>query len=202
VIPDNAENKQRHTGAGRYPGAKMNDLTVYNKIKDLMHTGDGLGFQNTAPISRLIMWRTRKDGPIPLCHWGGIVRIEQFEGVEQSRYTLEAPARGFLLYRLSEYIKRYPGHIYWYPLRPEFEPYRNEIGKQAISLIGTPYDYLNLVKQAIIKCNANARAMFCSEAWQIITENAARHLCNKQTKALTPAAMWKLGCYNEPIKII
>jgi len=178
----------------------MNDLTVYNSIRDLMQTGDGLGFQNTGLVSKAIMWKTRNDGPIALSHWGGIVRAWSYEGGR--RFSIEAMSIGFYPDILSNYIKNYPGHIYWYPLKDEWEPYRDQIGCQILSMIGTGYDWLGVAKQLIIKANASARRLFCSEAWQIGLKNVAPQLCNAEDKALTPTGMCNLGCYKEPVKLI
>ena len=180
----------------------MNDLKVYNSIRDLMKTGDGLGFANTGLVSWAIKWKTNNDGPISLSHWGGIVRGGDYEGAECRRYTIEAMSIGFYPDILSNYIKDYPGHIYWYPLKDEWEPYRILIGAQILSMIGTGYDWLGVAKQLIAKSNASARRLFCSEAWQIGLQNVAPHLCNPINKALTPTGMHKLGCYQEPIKLI
>lgn len=181
----------------------MNDLTIYNRVKRQMQTGDGLGFQNTGFISRAIMFKTRKDGPIPLSHWGGLVRAGAYEGLEERRYTIEAMDFGFYPDILSNYIKDYPGHIYWYPLKDEWNNYRVKIGEGILSMIGTKYDWLGVAKQLLIKISANGRRLFCSEAWQIGLQNVAPHLClDTQGKALTPTGMYRLGCFKKPVKLI
>lgn len=181
----------------------MNDLTTYNSIKLEMFTGDGLGFQNVGIIPSLIRWKTKGDGPIPLSHWGGIIRFPEYEGKETRRYTVEAESNGFYPRILSNYIKDYKGHIFWYPLKPEWEPYRNQIGADILSMIGIGYDFLGAVKCGLIKTSADMRHLFCSEAWQVGLQNTAPKLCNDVGGvSLTPAGMWKLGCFEEPIKII
>lgn len=181
----------------------MNDLTIYNKVKEAMQTGDGLGFQNTGLISKMIMWKTKGDGPIALSHWGGLIRAGAYEGAECRRYTIEAMDSGFYPDILSNYIKDYPGHIYWYPLKPEWDEYRTKIGEGILSMVGTKYDWLSVASQLLIKASANARRLFCSEAWQIGLQNVAPQLCaDTKGKALTPSGMWKLGCFKEPVKLI
>lgn len=166
-----------------------------------MKTGDGLGFQNVSIGSRLIMWGTKHDGPIQLSHWGGIVRLPQYEG--ERRYSVESEASGFQLMHLSAYINNYKGHIYCYPLKDEWEPYRDKIGSDILSMVGIGYDFLGALKSGLGTCNADLRHLFCSEAWQIGYQNTAPHLCNDVFgRALTPAAMWSLGCFKNPIQII
>jgi hypothetical protein len=180
----------------------MNDLSLYYSIRDAMKTGDGLGFQNTGVIPWLIRWRTKDDGPIPLSHWGGIIRVEHYEGSENRRYTVEAESDGFYPRILSDYIKDYDGHIYYYPLKDEWEPYRNKIGCDIFSMLGRGYDFLGVVKKFFINVNADARHLFCSEGWQIGYQNTAPQLCNDVKTSLTPGAMWRLGIFKEPIQIL
>jgi hypothetical protein len=184
-------------------GQNMNDLSTYLKYRDLMKTGDGLGFQNVEIVSKIIMYATKGDGPIPLSHWGGIVRAGIYEGVENRRFTIEAMSIGFYPDILSNYIKNYRGHIYWYPLKDEWEPYRNKIGEQTLSMIGIGYAWLGVVKRFFAKTNANARRLFCSQAWEVGLQNVAPHLCNDVGGvSLTPTGMWALGAFKEPIKLI
>jgi len=181
----------------------MNDLTIYNQVRDSMKTGDGLGFQNVGIVSEIIMWATKDDGPIPLSHWAGLVRAGTYEGAEERRFTVEAMSIGFYPDILSDYIKNYPGHIYWYQLKDEWEPYRDQIGVQTLSMIGIGYAWLGVVKRFFIKTNANARRLFCSEAWEIGLQNVAPKLCNDVGGvSLTPTGMWALGAFKKPIKLI
>ena len=183
----------------------MNDLTIYNSIRDQMKTGDGLGFQNVGIIPSLIRWKTKGDGPISLSHWGGIVRFPDYEAEagDERRYTVEAEANGFYPRILSNYIKNYKGHIYYYALKDEWEPYHNQIGTDILSMLGTGYDFLGALKSGLGKCNADIRHLFCSEGWQIGYQNTAPQLCKDVGGiSLTPAGMWKLGCFKEPIRIL
>lgn len=184
-----------------------NDLTTYNLVKDLMLTGDGLGFANVGLISKAIMCKTKEDvdpyNSIKLSHFGGIIRAGLYEGTEQRRFTMEAMSMGFYPDILSKYIINYPGHIYWYPLKDEWEPYRELIGIQILSMIGIGYDYFGIVKQLVMKVSESARKLWCSEAWEVGLQNVAPQLCNDVKKVgLTPTGMWKLGVYKTPIKLI
>jgi hypothetical protein len=172
----------------------MNDLSIYNAIKDQMKTGDQLGFQNISLISKLILWRTGKDGPIPFSHWGGIIRMKEYEGLERHRFTLEALSIGFYPDCLSHYIQNYSGHIWWFPLKDEWNPIRQELGEKAMNLIGTKYDYKSLLKQILGSVSSDAHRLFCSEAWFIIMGLSG--------KAPNPTQMPSLGVYKDPIKLI
>jgi hypothetical protein len=69
-------------------------------------------------------------------------------------------------------------------------------------MVGTGYDWLGVAKQALLKVNASARRLFCSEAWQIGLQLVAPQLCEPVEKALTPTGMYKLGCFKNPVKLI
>ena len=178
-----------------------NNLDVYNRLRPNMQTGDSLGFQNTGVIPWLIRWKTADNNPIPLSHWGGIIRLGDYE--QDRRFTCEAESDGFQLRVLSNYITNYQGHIYYYQLKSEWDNYRIQIGVDILSMIGVGYDYLGALKSGFMKCSADARNLFCSEAWQVGYQNTAKQLCKDVGgKALVPAEMWKLGIFQEPIKII
>jgi hypothetical protein len=184
-----------------------NDLTIYNSVKDRMGTGDGLDFLNVGAVSDFIAWWTRKDvdpkNQIRLSHFGGLVRAGLYEGKDERRFTMEAMSIGFYPDMLSKYIINYPGHIYWYQLKPEWDQYRNEIGCQILSMIGTNYDWLGVAKQLIMKVSESARRLWCSEAWEIGLQNVAPKLCaDVKGIGLSPAGMWKLGTYKDPVKLI
>ena len=172
----------------------MNDLSKYLAVRDAMRTGDGLGFANNSLIGRAIMWRTKGDGPIPLSHWGGIIRMSEYEGLERRRFTLEAMSIGFYPDILSTYIQRYDGHIWWYPLKEEWDPMRQAIGEKALALVGTRYDFGSLIKQAFARVSSNASRLFCSEAWQLIY--------GFKGQALTPTGMHALGIFQAPVRIL
>ena len=178
-----------------------NDLTIYNEFKEEMKTGDGLGFNHFETVSQLIVCKTKGDGPIPLSHFGGLIRFREYE--ERRRFSVEAMSDGFFPRILSDYIKDYEGHIYWYPLKDEWNPYRIQIGTTIMSMFGVGYNFLGVAKQLIMKTNANTRRLFCSQAWQIGLQNVAPQLCNNiGGKTLTPAGMWKLGTYKDSVQII
>jgi hypothetical protein len=172
----------------------MNNITIYNSVKDQMKTGDQLGFQNTSLISKLIIWRTGNDGPIQLSHWGGIIRMTEYEGLERRRFTLEALNIGFYPDCLTNYIKNYSGHIWWFPLKDEWNLKRQLLGERAMALIGTKYDYKSLFKQVLGSVSSDVNKLFCSEAWFIIM--------GMQGKAPNPTQMPSLGVYKEPVKLI
>ncbi len=167
----------------------MNDLTTYYKVRDLMRTGDQLAFASAGLIGKIIMFRSGK-----YSHWGGIIRLQEYEGLERKRFTIEAIEHGFYPDILSNYIKNYKGHIWWYPLRDEWNPRRHALGERALALIGTPYDYKSLFKQAIARVSTDAKKLFCSEAWYYIMGFTG--------KAPYPSEMPNLGVFKEPVQLV
>lgn len=171
-----------------------NDLSAYRKVRDCMRTGDGLGFASNSLIGKAIMWRTKGDGPIPHSHWGGIVRLQEYEGLERRRFTLEAMSIGFYPDILSAYIQHYDGRIWWYPLKDSWDCMRGTIGERAMALIGTRYDWLDVGRQMLGRVSSDARRLFCSEAWQLIY--------GFQGQGLTPTGMHRLGIFETPVRIL
>lgn len=172
----------------------MNDLSTYLAVRDAMRTGDGLGFANNSLIGKAIMWRTKGDGPIQHSHWGGIIRMSEYEGLERRRFTLEAMSVGFYPDLLSTYIVNYAGHIWWYPLKDEWDGMRQTIGEKALNLIGARYDWRDVGRQLLGRVSSDARRLFCSEAWQLIY--------GFKGEALTPTGMHKLGIFQAPVRIL
>ncbi len=181
-------------------GIKMNNLGVYEGIRHLMKTGDGLGFYNYSPIGKAIAWKTRGDGPLPHSHWGGVIRLQEYEGLERRRFSLEALSVGFYPDILSSYIKTYKGRIWWYPLQDEWDNKRQVIGEKALSLIGTKYDWKSFFSFALMQVSPEVRRLFCSEAWQIIYKEAGIPL--KVKKALSPTGMHHLNIFKDAIRLI
>jgi hypothetical protein len=167
----------------------MNNLDVYMSIREQMKTGDMLEWASNGIVGKIIRWRSG-----PYSHTSGIIRMSEYEGLERRRFAIEAAEKGLVLTVLSTDLKKYDGHCWWYPLKEDWNPMRQGIGEKALAAIGTPYDFQSLFKNALGHVSADAKRLFCSEAWYIFY--------GFKGKAPTPSEMPKLGIFKEPVQII
>ena len=173
----------------------MNDLSGYDTVKHLMRMGDGLGFQGFG----LVPWLIQKWSP-QLSHFAIVQEFPTWCGSENRRWTSEAIGGGVGPRYLSKVLENYHGHVWWYPLKPEFEDYRKEIGMAATELFGTGYDFQGIFKQVFARVSLNLSRLWCSEYIQ------ACYLKAKLTDILVglyPSEIpEKIPIFLEPIQII
>lgn len=136
----------------------MNDLTKYLEIREEMKTGDLLLWQTENLLGTLIRLRTGK-----FTHASLIIRMAEWEGQERRRYHIEAGPKGFYPAILSNEIQTYGGHIWWYPLKDEYNPFRTALGLKMTSMFGIGYDFLSLARNIWGRVRPNAKKLYCSE---------------------------------------
>lgn len=148
----------------------MNDMTIYNQFKRNMDTGDTLLYVGESFTGATIAWWVStffKDRPIPtmpiFTHGNMVLRLKEFEGLEDRRWVLNADNRGAIPVLLSTYLENYHGHCYWFPLKNQYDPQRVAIGCYALEIAGRKYDFKGLFKNAIGLVNAEANRVFCTE---------------------------------------
>jgi hypothetical protein len=167
----------------------MKDLSAYMSVRHQMKTGDLLQWHSNSLIGAIIRWRTHSN----VNHSSLVLRLDEYAGKEDRRWTTEALEHGTVVDLLSRRLADYDGSVWWYPLRDELEGKRKSIGEKALELIGVPYDYGSIIKQIFGRVSANARRLFCSEYCYISYGYSG--------KAPTPADMPNLGIFKAPIKI-
>jgi hypothetical protein len=175
----------------------MNDLSKYMEVRGEMKTGDMLAWASPGIVGKLIRWRTGE-----YSHTSGIIRLSEYEGKPRRRFHLEAQEKGFYPAILSNEMATYGGHIWWYPLKDEYNPLRGAVGEKALSMVGVGYDFLSLFKNILGRVNTDAKKLFCSEAWFIIYRDALALPISRETKAPTPSDMPKLGIFKEGVQIL
>ena len=173
----------------------MNDLTLYNLHRSSMLMGDGLGFFSDDIIPTMI--RIWSKG---LNHFSLVQEFPAFCGPEQRRWTAEAVAGGVGPRYLSRVLEHYPGKVWWYPLKKEFHPFRQEIGMAATELFGIGYDFKGIVKNVLSRVSLNLSRLWCSEYVQAVYELAK--VIEKQPYGLWPSEIPELGIYEKPILIV
>lgn len=137
----------------------MNDLTIYDKVRDDMKTGDLLQWKSNSIVGALIRWRTKSD----VNHSSMVLRLSEYELLERRCYTQEALEHGVVMNLLSRRLEQHDGNAWWYPLKDTWNQERQFIGERILNCIGLPYDYNSIVKQIFGKVSIDAHAFFCSE---------------------------------------
>lgn len=165
------------------------DITEYDAIKDQMKTGDLLQWRSNSLLGAAIRWKTKSN----VNHSSLIIRLAEYEGLERRRYTTEALEHGIVLNFLSRRLEQFDGEVWWYQLNDTWNHARQEIGADALSMVGIPYDYKSLFYQLIGKVSADARKLFCSEYCYLSYGFTGT--------APAPADMPALGIFKQPIKL-
>jgi uncharacterized protein YycO len=172
----------------------MNDLTLYEKYRQEMQTGDALLYRSSTWLG----WAIRLFSP-RYNHAGLVVRLNQYEGAECRVWTLEALEHGVVLNYLSRRLIDTKGEVWWYPLKTSYNAERPRVGEYALTQSGQPYDYKSLFKNILGRVSANARELFCSELAFLSWQYAG---IVKGSKAPRPGDIPGLGIFLDPIKII
>ena len=173
-------------------------LTKYKLIRGRMKTGDLLQWQSNSVLGWVI--RLLSHGKVN--HSGLIFRFQEYAGLSNNRWTMEALENGFDLNLLSDRLKSFDGMVWWYPLKDEYNECRDDIATWAMLHKGIKYDFLGIVKQIIGRVSANARRLFCSEACYLAYKSAEIPMNWKGKKSPQPADMPGLGIFKKPINIL
>lgn len=135
-----------------------NRLDLYLSKRPLMQTGDLLLWKSDTVLGKAIQWFSKSD----VNHAGLVLRLSEYD--TERVFTLEALAGGIVLRVLSSRLAAHKGECYWCPLKLEYTiPYRQSLGREALLMVGTKYDYGSLFKQALSRVSTNAEKLFCSE---------------------------------------
>jgi hypothetical protein len=137
----------------------MDNFAAYNAVKDQMRTGDLLLWQTHNLIGGAIQWAT---GSI-YSHASLVIRLNEYEGQDNRRFTTEALGHGVVLNLLSRRLENQKGHCWWFPLKDEWKDKHQEIGERALSFVGVPYDYNALVKFMFGQVLTDVKSIFCPE---------------------------------------
>ncbi len=167
-----------------------NDLTRYNEVKDEMRTGDLLQWHTDS----LVGWLIREKTGSIVNHSGLVIRLQEYEGLERRRFTHEALSHGVVLNLVSRRLESFHGECWWYPLKPEWNEKRQEIGERALSFTGIGYDYQSIADQIFTDVIADEAQLFCSEmcflAW------------GYTGTAPNPGQLFDLGIFKEGVKLL
>jgi hypothetical protein len=172
----------------------MNDLTIYQKYRDQLKTGDALLYRGHSIVDWLIL-KFSKDWN----HAGLVVRLDEYKGQECRVWTVEATSPAVTLVLLSKKLAEYDGEVWWFPLLDKFDDRRGKVGEFALAQAGTKYDFKSLIKNILGRVTVSMRALFCSEldflAWRdagIVSGDIAPR----------PGDIPGLGIFKEPVRLV
>jgi len=151
----------------------MNDLTLYNQVKDKMQTGDPIQWRSNSVLGYGIRKVTAKDrrqyevdNDIDVNHTAGVIRLKEYE--EGRRFISESLEKGPELHYLSERLESFDGQVWWYPLTISNEQ-RTKWGSLALgcTVKAIKYGYWDIFKYAMFgpgKIDIDD-GLYCSEEW-------------------------------------
>lgn len=139
----------------------------YKDLRSNIKTGDCILWQGESLLSRVIRYFSEYS------HASLVIRLNEYEGLKDRVFLVEALSYGLKLKLLSERIRDYDGKVFHFEVPLEIDE-RDRI--RAFSLIkcaeGIPYDYHSLFWNALGRVNMDAKRYFCSEfvwaAWRAV----------------------------------
>ena len=179
---------------------------AYHDARPMIQPGDLTAWRGAGPVSGVIA-RKIPNGAPDVTHVAGVVH-----GPTQCprRLIVEAHDGEVNARILSARLGGYAGSVWWYPLREEFDQYRDSISRAYWEQLGKPYDYRGLLRNAVCYVDQDSKALFCSELVSIAicripihvlqpVNAAVRMLCDG--KALRPWDCCLLPVWGEPVRI-
>ena len=175
----------------------MNDLTIYREIRKRMLTGDPLLYDTDGTIA----WAIKKWSWAN--HAGMVLDLDEYEGEEYRRWTLEATAHGPRMAFLSTLLEKLHGECWWYPLKPEFNDRRNAAGCWALEQQGVvKYDFKGILQYPFKKVSADLNRLWCSEYVQFSWAKAGIIKMGAGAAGAKPSDLPKFGVTLPPVLIV
>ncbi len=143
-------------------------MDAYRKYRPYMRTGDCILWTSHSVLG----WLIRKFSNSPFNHASLVICLEEYRGLTDRIFHLEALEGGIEFNLLSQRLLNHRGSALWLPLKPSFDLLRPKIGAWAFEQVGTPYDYGSLFKQILGRVSAEATKLFCSEYCYLAWKNA------------------------------
>ena len=173
----------------------MNDLTTYKQVRHCMKTGDCIQWQSKRA---LIGWLIKVLSHSKFNHSSLVIALREYGNLKDRRFILEAVGE-IELRLLSKRLEDYSGHVWWYPLKDEYDECRDKIGEWALLKIGVAYDYTSIWKQITGRVSADAKKLFCSEFCFLGWKFGGIRL---KGKAPRPGDIPKYDIFKKPVQLI
>lgn len=163
----------------------------YEKISKYILSGDVILWKGNHLISRAIRLFSEYS------HASLILRLNEFEGLKDRRFVLEAVNKGITINLLSEAFKEH-GEAYLFSLKEEHNDKRDQIISWAMGKMGTPYDFHGVFRNIFGRVSSDVKRLFCSE---YVYESYKEAGIVGEQKAPRPGDLAKWDCFEEPIAI-
>lgn len=141
-------------------GLSMEQPKTYDEIRPSLRTGDCVLWQSRGVVPWIIQRWT------DYSHAALIIRLDEYCGLKDRVFLVEAVSRGLTLTLLSERLPR-PGRGRAFLFQPEtlHEYSQNAIRADALTATaqGIGYDFKGLFANLFGRVSLNARRYFCSE---------------------------------------
>lgn len=178
----------------------MKNLEKYMECRPGMKSGDLVEFRSASTIGRMIRYFTKKD----VNHSAFLFRIDEFVGLKDRVFIIEALGKGLEINALSLRLKEYEGAAYWYPLKSDYEGFRDRMSSYAFlqeaKVVEKQYDYVSLFSNIFGPVSIDAKKFFCSEFYQ--ASLIAANMMGIGYKALRPGEFGPLGFHEKRIPIL
>lgn len=149
----------------------MNDLSIYDSVRDFMRPGDMIAFSGRGFVSNSIRFLTGS----PVSHVGAI--FERQDGAGRRVILAESTSldgrSGVQFNPLSARLEEYPGSAWWLPLKEQVRTAADFSAMRAFleSTAGQPYDFRGIAAflarpvpgLGLLLHHGAVRAWFCSE---------------------------------------
>jgi hypothetical protein len=176
----------------------MNNLKRYYDNREFFKTGDLLTYDTDGTVSWLIKrWSPGAN------HAGLVLALDEYEGEEHRRWTLEATAQGPRMAFLSGLLENLHGECYWHPLKPRYEQNRNAIGCWALEQQGVvKYDFRGILEYPFRKVSADLNRLWCSEYVQFSWAKGKIIAMVDGAPGAKPSDLPKFGVTLPPVLIV
>ena len=161
-----------------------------------MRTGDAILWKTNSVIG----WLIRRFSKGSVNHASLVIKLEQYAGLNNRRFLLEALGSGIVLRLLSRRLMNFTGQVWWLPLKDKYNGNRDTIGEWALLKVGIPYDDHSVFKNTLGRVSAEASKLFCSEYCFMAWKAAGIKL--KGNKAPRPTDIKALDIFKKAIRIL
>lgn len=166
----------------------MNDLSLYEKVRDRMGTGDLLLWAADSLLGEAIRLFSKAE----VNHASVVVKMD---GIRTYRlFNYESLSDGFGPHYLSKELEKYEGSVWWLPLLEGHD--RAAIEERVFQFDGTPYDYRTLFQMAVSAPDKDTSEMICSEAAEVVITGEAGGVVH------SPGELPALGIFGPPVQIL
>lgn len=177
----------------------MADLARYDYHRPNIQTGDAILWSSNTPIGWFIQTGTGSK----YNHISLVIRFNEYD--TERVFILEAKAHGIVLRSLRDRLNKFHGKAYWMPMRDIFAPLREDMGREGLNLVGTPYDIkpyfalFDALRYGPGKVKIDDERLTCSEFYQFTFIRALNNYTGafkeEQLESLVgvPDRMWVPG---------